>query len=409
MPALYEEHGRIRGGDPEEAVELACRAFLADHLAGKDSLLLARTAEQAREMSRRVRDDLLRYGLVRRAGEVQLRYQAIASQGDLIVARKNNRRIIAGTPGRWLTNRDVLRLEASTGRTVTVRRLAGRDTAGRPLWTAAFELPRTYLLRHCDLAYATTAHAAQGRTADTSHVLVDGLGDRQGLYVAMSRGRDGNYAYCITRIPRAADVRQGSLPAPELARLRKITREHAALEPEPRAAGEEETAPSRDAAAVLADVLRRDGTVFSATETLRGELANADHLGVLGSIWYDLIRRSQADRFEASLREVLPATDAEAALQRPGVHLAVADAPRSRISRAECRPGTPLSGELGAADRSAACGPGHRCADPPDARRPGTPAARVVVAAGTGGGRPGAAPLSNRTGRGDGRPCKTAR
>ena len=317
VTALYEEHGRIRGGDPEEAVELACRAFLADHLAGKDSLLLARTAEQAREMSRRVRDDLLHYGLVRRAGEVQLRYQAIASQGDLIVARKNNRRIIAGTPGRWLTNRDVLRLEASTGRTVTVRRLAGRDTAGRPLWTAAFELPRTYLLRHCDLAYATTAHAAQGRTADTSHVLVDGLGDRQGLYVALSRGRDGNYAYCITRIPRAADVRQGSLPAPELARLRKITREHAALEPEPRAAGEEETAPSRDASAVLADVLRRDGTVFSATETLRGELANADHLGVLGSIWYDLIRRSQADRFEASLREVLPATDAEAALSDP--------------------------------------------------------------------------------------------
>ena len=308
VATLYEEHGRVRGGDPEEAADLACRAFLADHLSGKDSLLLARTQEQAREMSRRVREDLLHYGLVQRAGEVQLRHQAIASQGDLIVARKNNRRIIAGTPGRWLTNRDVLRLEASTGRTVTVRRLAGRNTAGRPLWTAAFELPKAYLLRHCDLAYATTAHAAQGRTVNTSHVLVDGLGDRQGLYVAMSRGRDGNYAYCITRIPRAADVRQGSLPAPELARLRKITRQRAALAPEPRAAGEEETAPSRDPAAVLADVLRRDGTVFSATETLRGELANADHLGVLGSIWYDLIRRSQADRFEASLREVLPAS-----------------------------------------------------------------------------------------------------
>ena len=82
-------------------------------------------------------------------------------------------------------------------------------------------------------------------------------------------------------------------------------------------AGEEETAPRRDAAAVLADVLRRDGTVFSATETLRGELANADHLGVLGSIWYDLVRRSQADRFEASLRDTLPAGEAEAALDDP--------------------------------------------------------------------------------------------
>ena len=57
-------------------------------------------------------------------------YQVTASQGDLIVARKNNRHIIAGTPGRWLTNRDVLRIEAATGRTVAVRRLAGRNDSG---------------------------------------------------------------------------------------------------------------------------------------------------------------------------------------------------------------------------------------------------------------------------------------
>jgi hypothetical protein len=133
VTALYEEHGRIRGGDPEEAVDLACRAFLADHLAGKDSLLLARTQEQAREMSRRVREDLLHYGLVRRTGEVRLRHHATASEGDLIVARKNSRRIIAGTPGHWLTNRDILRIEAGAGRTVTVRRLAGRDSAGLPM------------------------------------------------------------------------------------------------------------------------------------------------------------------------------------------------------------------------------------------------------------------------------------
>ena len=181
----------------------------------------------------------------------------------------------------------MLRIEAATGRTVTVRRLAGRNDSGQPLWTAPFEVPRRPSSRHCDLAYATTPHAAQGRTVDTSHVLVDGLGDRQGLYVAMSRGRDGNYAYCITRVPRAADARQGSLPAAELARVRRLTRDRAGLEPEPPVAGEEETAPRRDAAAVLADVLRRDGTVFSATETLRGELANADHLGVLG---VDLVR-----------------------------------------------------------------------------------------------------------------------
>ena len=64
-------------------------------------------------------------------------------------------------------------------------------------------------------------------------------------------------------------------------------------------------------------MLRRDGTVFSATETLRGELANADHLGVLGAIWYDLTRRSQTVRFETSLRDTLPPAEADAALADP--------------------------------------------------------------------------------------------
>jgi hypothetical protein len=124
---VYEEQGRLRGGDPEEAMEQACRAFVADHLAGLDSLLLARTGEQAREMSRRVRDDLIRYRLVQPGTEVRLNGHAVASPGDLIVARRNNRAILAGGRLRWLTNRDVLRLDAIAGRTVTVRRLLGRD------------------------------------------------------------------------------------------------------------------------------------------------------------------------------------------------------------------------------------------------------------------------------------------
>jgi hypothetical protein len=67
----------------------------------------------------------------------------------------------------------------------------------------------------------------------------------------------------------------------------------------------------------MTDVLHRDGAVLSATEVLRAELSNADHLGVLGSIWYDQARRAQAARFEKALREVLTTADAEAALADP--------------------------------------------------------------------------------------------
>ena len=47
--AVYEEHGRLRGGTAEEAVEQAYRGWLADHLDGKDTILMTRTEEQARE------------------------------------------------------------------------------------------------------------------------------------------------------------------------------------------------------------------------------------------------------------------------------------------------------------------------------------------------------------------------
>jgi hypothetical protein len=82
--ADYDEHGRLRGGTPEEAADMACRGYVADYLAGKDVLLLARTAEQARDLSRRVRDDLIRYRLIAPRTQVSLRYHAVASPGDLI-------------------------------------------------------------------------------------------------------------------------------------------------------------------------------------------------------------------------------------------------------------------------------------------------------------------------------------
>ena len=52
----------------------------------------------------------------------------------------------------------------------------------------------------------------------------------------MSRGRDANHAYCVTQLPPAADIREGSRPAPELDRARRLDRERAGL-PSGRTAG----------------------------------------------------------------------------------------------------------------------------------------------------------------------------
>jgi hypothetical protein len=316
--ADYDEHGRLRGGDPEEAADQACRAYVADYLAGRDVLLLARTADQARELSRRVRDDLIRYRLVDPALHIPLSHHATASRGDFIMARRNNRTITAGTPGRHLANRDILRVDDADRRSVTVRRMTGRDSAtGQPAWSQPFQLPRTYVFSHCDLAYATTVHAAQGRTVQVAHALVDGLGNRQWLYVAMSRGWQANYASCVTGYPHQADTQPGSRPAPELNRARHLAKEAEGHQPAPPDDHQQSTGSAdqrRDEVAVLADILHTDGTIYSATETLHAELSNADHLGVLGAIWYDLTRRAEAARFTAALRHALTERLADEAL-----------------------------------------------------------------------------------------------
>jgi conjugative relaxase-like TrwC/TraI family protein len=318
--ADYEQHGRLRDGTPEEATEQAYRGWLADYLDGTDTLLMARTEDQARELSRRARDDLIRYGIVSAGPHLRLAYGEQASTGDLVMARRNPRAIQAGHPGRDLANRDVLQITSTTANPasrVEVRRLTGRDPhTGQARWSAPFQVPRRYLADHATLAYATTWHAALGRTVATAHVLVDGLGDRQGLYVAMSRGQHANHAYCTTDYPQAADVRRGSSPAPELERVRRLDREHAGL-PAAEPQRDDRKQPARDPVSVLAAVLARDGSEMSATETLQRELSRADHLGVLGAIWDDLARQAQAARFEQSLRDILPAGLAEQALDDP--------------------------------------------------------------------------------------------
>jgi len=127
--AEYGQHGRPRGGTAEEATEQAYRGWLADYLDGKDTLLLARTEDEARELSRRARDDLIRYGIVSAGPCVRLARGEQASAGDLVMARRNSHAIRAGRQGRDLANRDIVQITgiSGDGAHVQVRRLTGHD------------------------------------------------------------------------------------------------------------------------------------------------------------------------------------------------------------------------------------------------------------------------------------------
>ena len=114
--ADYDQHGRIHGGDPEQMMDAAAAAYAALTADGTDTLLMAAEHTLRRELSRRIRDDLITLGIVAPGPAVRIADGAAASPGDLITATRNDHTLEAGQPGRTLANGDLLRIEAVTAR-----------------------------------------------------------------------------------------------------------------------------------------------------------------------------------------------------------------------------------------------------------------------------------------------------
>jgi hypothetical protein len=301
----YDQHGRIRGAPPDQAMDQAARAYVASYLDGRDVLLMAADWARCRELSQRIRDDLIHLGLVDNGKMILIADGVQASVGDLIICRRNDHGTEAGETGRALANGDVLRIEAITNQGVMVRRRLDPDraTGQRRFTTQAFRYDG---YRSADLAYAVTGHSAQGATVHTGIALVTGTEDRQWLYPAMTRGTDMNMAFVFTTPARAADPQPGTRPAPELGRYDRLRREHPGYPPGLPGAAVPGNLGLREPVAVLADVLGRDGAELSASETRRRNLANADHLGVLHAIWTAQTTAARHDRYRDLVLAALP-------------------------------------------------------------------------------------------------------
>ena len=285
-------------------MDQAARAYVASYLAGRDVLLMAADWARCRELSARIRDDLIHLGLVDRGRTIRIADGAQASAGDLIICRGNDHGLEAGEPGRALANGDVLRIEAITRRGIMVRRLLDPDPAtGQRRFTDRAFCYDGY--QSADLAYAVTGHSAQGATVHTGIALVTGTEDRQWLYPAMTRGTDTNLAFVFTTPARPADPRPGTRPAPELDRYDRLHSERQELAPARQRKGEG-SADQREPIAVLADVLSRDGAELSATRDPAPNLANADHLAVLHAIWTAETRAARHDRYRDLVMAALP-------------------------------------------------------------------------------------------------------
>lgn len=244
----YDDHGRIRAGHEDEIAVRAIEAYVADSLGGRQSLLIVPTNQQATELAGRIRTELLRLGRVEPdADAAVLRDGNRASRGDLIQTRRNNwSPTHLDGPPRAVVNRQVWAVDhRDPDGGLQVRSLDGPP--------ARVRLEPEYVAAHVTLAYAGTVHAAQGRTVDTAHTLIDPGSTRDALYVAMTRGREANTAWVTT----AAEVDDERTLEPLRA----------------------------DYIALLTDIVERAGDDRTATEVLRDEAEHNDSLLALGTVW----------------------------------------------------------------------------------------------------------------------------
>ena len=221
-------------------------------------MLVTEAARSVFELNKRARAERILDGDTRASTEVRLIDGSHASEGDLIITRRNDRRL-KPLRGGWVRNGDRWQI-LSVGRdgSAEVRRVSGTGHG-------TVRLPASYVAEHVDLGYAVTAHRAQGITVDTSHVVVSGTTTRENLYVSMTRGRECNTAYVALDQPDDS---------------------HAAPEPD------EVTART-----VLYGVLQHSGVELSAHQTIRAEQDAWGSIAQLAAEYETIAAAAQRDRW----------------------------------------------------------------------------------------------------------------
>ena len=259
------KHQRVHGAEEEQVMDAAYAAWRSDQAAGKASILVAETQQSVTTLNQRARADRIIDGTVNPDKELPLHDGTAVCEGDLVITRRNNRRLRSGSS--WVRNGDrwivtQLRDDGS----ITIRK-TGRRFGGSIL------LPASYVAEHVDLGYAVTAHRAQGVTVDTAHVLVEPTTTRENFYVAMTRGMRSNRAYVI--LDRIDDAHTESHP------------------------GENPDATGRS---VLNGVLQHVGAELSAHETITAEHEQWGSIAQLAAEYETIAAAAQRDRWASLVR-----------------------------------------------------------------------------------------------------------
>ena len=261
----YDANERIAGGDVDAMLDAVYEAWRSDRDSGMVTLMIAGNGEMVAQLNERARADLVEAGAVEADG-VALHDGTTAGVGDLVVSRRNDRRLSTGRA--WVKNGDRWQVaRVYDDGSIAVHRLGrGDQPHGKTL-----VLPAKYAREDVELGYASTVHRAQGASVDSAHALVDPeSASRELFYVAMTRGKQRNNAYVI--VPDA-DEFEAHLDPPK-----------------------EQTLTER-----LTAVLARSDADLSAIETLKLEVDRHASLDILLGEYDVLAREAQTERWAAFL------------------------------------------------------------------------------------------------------------
>ena len=199
---FYSKAERLFAGSSTAMLEDALTGWKTDIEAGKQSLLVASTNDYADALNAAAQKTMAERGVLDMREAVKLTGSQFAHVGDIILTRRNDYDLITSA-GDVVRNGQRWRVEAiHADGSITARR---SDDTG-----AAIVLSPDYLSEHTQLGYASTGHSAQGATVDVARV-VAGVGqiDRAGVYVPMTRGREGNFLYLAEQMPGDTEAGHG--------------------------------------------------------------------------------------------------------------------------------------------------------------------------------------------------------
>ncbi|GAB2714190.1 MobF family relaxase [Arthrobacter bambusae] len=193
----YLEHGRIHECVEGTAADSAYQAWIRDTKEDiTASLLIAGDNNTVNDLNTRAQLDLVAAGRINLDTTTRLR-SGVAGIGDLLLARKNNRRL-RDSDGHFVKN--------GTRLIITGMDRLGAVTAKRADTGATITLDPDYLQDSVELGYACTAHRSQGVTVNSAHTVVAPGLARELFYVAMTRGRNGNTCYVDVPDPAEEDT-----------------------------------------------------------------------------------------------------------------------------------------------------------------------------------------------------------